>query len=118
MKTNNSGFWISLEKIIKNSSIIIDRPKGTAHPRYSSFIYPEDYGYLEGTTSMDGGGIDVWKGTGINGFDSILCVVDGIKKDSEIKILIDCTEKEKQEVLKCQNFGKMNAILISKLNKD
>jgi inorganic pyrophosphatase len=118
MKTNDFGFWVSLEEIIKSSSIIIDRPKGTAHPRYSSFIYPVDYGYLEGTTSMDGGGIDVWRGTGNNGFDSILCVVDGIKKDSEIKILINCSEKEKQEILKCQNFGKMKAILINKFNED
>ena len=118
MKTNDFGFWVSLEEIIKSSSILIDRPKGTAHPRYSSFIYPVDYGYLEGTTSMDGGGIDVWRGTGNNGFDSILCVVDEIKKDSEIKILINCSEKEKQEILKCQNFGKMKAILIYKFNED
>ncbi|KKQ56677.1 MAG: hypothetical protein US75_C0004G0031, partial [Candidatus Woesebacteria bacterium GW2011_GWC1_38_13] len=43
---------------------------------------------------------------------------DGIKKDSEIKILINCSEKEKQEILKCQNFGKMKAILIYKFNED
>jgi len=36
----------------------------------------------------------------------------------EIKILINCSEKEKQEILKCQNFGKMKAILIYKFNED
>ena len=77
---NNSLFWEALEDILNNSSVIIDRPKGSAHPRFSKFIYPLDYGFLEGTSSMDGGGIDVWKGTGNNGFDAILCVVDGGKR--------------------------------------
>ena len=33
------------------------------HPHYSDVIYPFDYGYLENTTTSDGGGIDVWVGS-------------------------------------------------------
>lgn len=29
---NNSKFWNALDDLIANSEIIIDRPKGTAHP--------------------------------------------------------------------------------------
>ena len=111
---NNSRFWEALEDILNNSSVVIDRPGGSAHPRFPKFIYPLDYGFLEGTSSMDGGGIDVWRGTGTNGFDAILCVVDTIKKDSEIKILLNCTPEEKRKVLECQNTKMMKAMMINR----
>ena len=63
---------------------------------------------------MDGGGIDVWKGSGDNGFDAILCVVDSVKKDSEIKIVLNCTKKEKEMILRVQNTEKMSALLINR----
>lgn len=62
MKATNN-FWMALDELVCNSEIIIDRPKGTAHPRYPNFIYKVDYGYLKNTSSMDGAGIDVWVGT-------------------------------------------------------
>ena len=118
-KNSNSKFWSSLEKIVDNSRIVIDRPKGTAHPRYPDFIYPVDYGYLEGTTSMDDGGIDIWKGSGKNGFDAILCIVDNVKNDAEIKILLNCTQKDKDKILQAQNTGGLSAILINRnLNRN
>lgn len=52
-----------MDNLVKQSKIVIDRPRGTAHPKYPNFIYKVDYGYLENTSSMDGGGIDVWVGT-------------------------------------------------------
>jgi inorganic pyrophosphatase len=48
-------------------------------------IYPVDYGYLENTSSMDGGGIDVWKSTDGNAVDAIICTVGLMKRDSELK---------------------------------
>lgn len=56
----NSEFWNALDELVTNSEIAIDRPKGTAHPKYPNFIYRVDYGYLKDTSSMDGAGIDVW----------------------------------------------------------
>lgn len=56
------AFWKAIEKLVRDSNIVIDRPKGTAHPRFPDFIYKIDYGYLENTSSMDQGGIDVWLG--------------------------------------------------------
>lgn len=95
MKTNKS-FWDLLDEMVKNSEIIIDRPKGTAHPKFKEAIYPLDYGYLSGTTACDGEGIDIFVGSMDNKkIDAILCTVDNLQKDSEIKIMLGCTEEEK-----------------------
>ena len=63
---------------------------------------------------MDGGGIDVWQGTDkSSGVDAIMCIIDLIKKDFEIKILINCSEEEKQIVYQTHNETKfMKGILI------
>ena len=109
----NNAFWAALDKLVSDSKIVIDRPKGICHPKYPTFLYPVDYGYLENTSSMDGGGIDVWKGTDGDISDAIVCTVDLMKKDSEIKILIGCSEEEKQLVLDSHNNSEyMKGILI------
>lgn len=84
------------------------------HPKYPDFIYEVDYGYLKDTASMDGDGIDVWKGTHKEEkIDAIMCIVDLIKKDSEIKILIGCTEDEKEKIYHIHNHSvNMKGILI------
>ena len=109
----NDEFWNALDELVKNSEIIIDRPKGTAHPKFPDFIYKVDYGYLKETTAMDGGGIDVRVGTGEKKIDAIVVIVDLMKKDSEIKILIGCTEEEKQIIYQTHNETEyMKGILI------
>jgi len=100
---SNSEFWDALDKLVAGSEIVIDRPKGTAHPRYPEFIYRVDYGYLKDTSAMDGAGIDVWVGSGEEKIDAIMCIVDLAKKDSEIKILIGCTEEEKAIIYETHN---------------
>jgi len=68
------------------------------------FVYPLDYGYLKDTTLPDGDGIDVWRGSlGGNKYDAIIYTVDLLKKDSEIKILLGCTEAEKDMILRFHN---------------
>ena len=113
----NDSFWNAIDKIVSESKMVIDRPKGTAHPRFSGFIYKVDYGYLDNTTSMDGGGIDVWVGTDERKqADAIICIVDLMKRDSEIKILIGCTEDEKELVYQMHNeTDYMKGILIRRL---
>lgn len=55
MDIRNDDFWKALDELVNNSEIVIDRPKGLAHPKYPDFIYQVDYGYLKNTSSMDGG---------------------------------------------------------------
>ena len=109
----NEDFWKALDELVSNSEIVIDRPSGSAHPRFPNFIYKVDYGYLKDTASMDGAGIDVWVGSGEKKIDAIMCIVDLMKRDSEIKILVGCTEEEKLEVYKTHNETQyMKGVLI------
>ena len=112
--TSPALFWAALDTLVSQSEIEIDRPKGSRHPRYPDFVYPVDYGYLKGTTAMDGGGIDVWQGSDPAGtIDAIMCIVDLTKRDSEIKILIGCTEEEKMTVYRVHNDTQfMKGVLI------
>ena len=113
MTTHDTQFWSALDTLVRQSEIVIDRPRGSAHPRYPDFIYPVDYGYLKSTASMDGGGIDVWLGTGDGGVNAVICTVDLLKKDSEIKILIGCPREETAAIYEKHNDSEyMKGILI------
>ena len=111
-------FWQALDLLVEEHELVIDRPKGSAHPRYPDYLYPMDYGYLRGTASSDGGGIDVWRGTNDTGVVAIMVTVDMVKRDSEIKILLGCTEDEIDLVnLEHNNSQFMKGILIRREGK-
>lgn len=113
-ETFNTAFWDGIDSLVHESEVVIDRPKGSHHARFPEIIYPVDYGYLKNTTSMDGNGIDVYRGSDLAGkIDAIICTVDLHKKDSEIKILIGCTRDEKKQILEFHNRGEhMKGLLI------
>ena len=112
----DGAFWDVLDSLVRDSELVIDRPKGSHHPRYPQIIYPVDYGYLKNTTSMDGGGIDVWRGSDAAGkLDAMICTVDLKKKDSEIKLLIGCTRDEKKLIMEFHNLNEyMKGLLIER----
>ncbi len=113
MHQHDEEFWNALDRLVEDSEIIIDRPKGTAHPRYPDMIYRVDYGYLRHTSSMDGAGIDVWVGSAEKRVNALICTVDLMKRDSEIKLLIGCTEEETQIAYEAQNDSEhMKGVLI------
>jgi len=114
----DKAFWAALDRLIDSSEIIIDRPRHSAHPRFPDMIYPVDYGYLAGSASMDGEGIDLWRGTAEeNRLTALICTVDLMKRDSEIKLLIGCTEAEIQTVLAFHNDSEfMKGLLIRREN--
>jgi len=108
-------FWQYLERLIVGNRVIIDRPKGSHHPRFPDIVYPQDYGYLDGTTSGDGGRIDVWAGaSGTQELSAVILTVDLHKRDAEIKILLGCSENEIQTILAFHNKNDMRAILVRK----
>lgn len=106
-------FWAYLDQLVAASRVVIDRPRGSAHPRYPEVVYPLDYGYLAGTGAMDGGGIDVWVGSGgVGRVQGIVCTVDLQKRDAEVKMLMGCTESELQEILALTNSGALRGLLV------
>jgi len=103
-KKIDSKFWERLDNLIKSAKIVIDRPKDTHHPNFPEVIYPIDYGYLEGIQGGDGSDIDLWVGSKPDKtLDAIICTVDIRKKDTEIKLLLGCTEAEKIKILDFHN---------------
>jgi inorganic pyrophosphatase len=109
----NNSFWEKLEQLVLNSPIIIDRPKGTTHPRYPDFRYPFDYGYLEDTSAGDNAGIDIWIGSlPDKKVSAIICTVDLLKRDGEIKILLGCSMKDAEQILETHNQFSQAGILI------
>lgn len=114
----NDKFWLALDNLVADFEIEIDRPKGTAHPQKSEMIYPVDYGFLKGTKSPDNAGIDIYVGSMEKPtVDAVICTVDLYKKDSEIKILFGCTEKEKEDIFKIYSeyYETLQGILIRRL---
>lgn len=75
-------FWESLEKLLYENQIVIDRLKGSR--------YPLDYGYLDNTIGGDGDGVDLWRG--LSPGDGAVVTVDTVKRDVEIKLLVNCSE--------------------------
>jgi inorganic pyrophosphatase len=108
-------FWAAAEELVATSEIVIDRPKDSRHPQLPEVIYPVAYGYLRGTTAIDGEGIDVWVGSlepvRITG---VVCTFDLRKRDAEVKLLLGCTSEEENEILSFLNKGLMAAILVAK----
>jgi inorganic pyrophosphatase len=109
-----SRFWTLADELVASSEVVIDRPKGSRHPRLGDrVIYPFDYGFLRNTKAMDGGEIDVWRGSlpepQVTG---VIATVDIFKRDSEIKLLVGCTEEEARIALTHHNNEWQSALLI------
>jgi inorganic pyrophosphatase len=112
---SDATFWDAADEMVRSSRLVIDRPKGSAHPRFPETVYPLDYGYLDGTSGGDGEGIDVWLGFERNPEPSVTAIVstfDLEDRDAEVKLLVDCSPEEAQVVLAFHNDGSMRALLV------
>ena len=109
-------FWQRLDSLLERSRIVIDRPKGSTHPRFSDIVYALDYGYLDGTTSTDGEGLDVWLGSDPDKkLDAVICTVDLDKGDAELKLMVGCTPEEKSYIERFYNeYPDMGAKIIER----
>jgi inorganic pyrophosphatase len=106
-------FWAAAAELVATSEIVVDRPKGSRHPKRPEAIYPVDYGYLKGTTAADGEGIDVWVGSlDAKTITGLVCTFDLSKRDAELKLLLGCTSREEREILSFLNMGEMAAIFV------
>ena len=116
---DSQEFWQYLERLVASNSITIDRPKGSHHPRYPEIVYPLNYGYLDGTVSGDGAGIDIWVGASDGRqLSAVVLTADLYKQDIEIKILLGCTEEEMQTILAFHNGKEMRAMLVRRLKEE
>ena len=111
----SARFWEQLDKLVSEHRIVIDRARGSTHPRYPEWTYPLDYGYLHGTTSGDGAGIDVWRGSLADAtLTAVVCCVDGEKRDVEIKLLVGCSRDEIASIAALHNDGEQAAVVVER----
>jgi inorganic pyrophosphatase len=115
IQASNPQFWFDLEQLVSSSTLHIDRPKGSVHPRYADLIYPFDYGELKGTSGGDGAGIDVWVGSLEKTVTGVLATVDTVKRDSETKILLGCSSLEMMQIRDWyNNVAKVQCLLLER----
>jgi inorganic pyrophosphatase len=111
----DTHFWTTRDRLVASSTLMVDRPRGTTHPRYPDMVYPLDYSYLEGTLSSDRGGIDIWVGSlPDKKVTALICTLDMVKRDSEMKILIGCTPQEAQVILGVHNGDGQAGVLVER----
>ena len=46
LETNNDSFFEAIDKLVLSGKIVIDRPRGSTHPRFPGIKYDIDYGYI------------------------------------------------------------------------
>ncbi len=119
--TSEKSFWDNLDRLVEDHSVTIDRPRQSTHPRYPEVVYPLDYGYLEQTTTIDQGGIDVWIGRdkptkmmplSKKTVSAVILTVDLLKSDAELKIALYCDEEDFQTILSFYKNNKMGAMVV------
>ena len=112
---DNLSYWEAIDCLVASHEVVIDRPRGSSHPRYPNDIYPLDYGFLKGTSSEDGDGIDLWLGSlNDRAAVGVIVTIDLLKRDSEVKILLGCSAAEMQVLLQRHNRGLQSAVLIER----
>ena len=113
------SFWTRFDRLLAANEIVIDRAKGTTHPRYSEVVYPLDYGYLKNTAGGDGNEIDVWRGSSTaSELVGVVCTVDTLKGDAEVKLLVGCTDEEVEAVDKFHNENDYMSGIVVMREKD
>lgn len=114
-----AAFWEALEALIRSSGIQVDRPQGSAHPRFPEMRYPRDYGYLSGTRSNDRQGLDLWLGSDPEGrLEGVILTVDPGKRDAEIKLLLGCSQADLDAIQQFFDTNGMTAWVIRRKEID
>ena len=105
----SSEFWDRLDELLESSEIVLDRPSRIADP-------PIDYGYLSGTSGGDGHEIDVWRGSSQPSVSAIVCTIDLRKLDVEVKVIIGCSDQEKESICEFHSSDVTGALLVERFS--
>jgi hypothetical protein len=90
----DAGEWRHWERLIDERGIVIDRPRGHAHPLYPDMIYPCDYGHVPGTSAADGAEVDVFVGVAQPGLVGLIALTHRPRGVSEPKLLVDLSRAD------------------------
>jgi inorganic pyrophosphatase len=105
--------WATWEATWKKSGVIVDRPRGSSHPRYSKMIYPIDYGHIPSTVGGDDEEVDVFVGRTATGIVGAIFTKDALKGNEEMKLLINMS---KEEIYRVYEFEAGTSSLIGRMS--
>jgi inorganic pyrophosphatase len=108
-----TDFWAALDELVSDRRIVIDRPRDSRHPRFPATVYPLDYGYVDGTHTTDGGGLDVFVGDEPSRTaTALVATVDPVKRDVELKLLVGCSSDDVRTAVGFLDEAGMNPLLV------
>jgi inorganic pyrophosphatase len=108
--------WETFDQLIGERGVVIDRPRGSAHPRYTKRIYPLNYGFIPDTIGGDGHPVDVFMGTATTGLVGTFITHDSHKGDDELKLCWNVTPEEIDELSDFLFVGGMAGRYIARLS--
>jgi inorganic pyrophosphatase len=82
---------VSKMKIGTVVDVVVDRPKGSKHPKYPETIYPINYGFIPNTISGDGMEIDAYiigEEKSLKTFHGQVIAIIHRNDDVEIKLVV------------------------------
>jgi inorganic pyrophosphatase len=91
--------WRRWERLINERGIVIDRPRGQAHPHYADMIYPCDYGHVPGTIAADGEELDVFVGSDHVGLGGLINLTHQPTGISEPKLLMNVSRADADRLM-------------------
>jgi inorganic pyrophosphatase len=98
-RRTEAGEWEPWERLIDDRGIVIDRPRGQAHPLYVDMVYPCDYGHIPGTTVADGEAVDVFVGAAQTGLVGLIALTHQPSGISEPKLLVNLTRPDAADLV-------------------
>jgi inorganic pyrophosphatase len=97
--------WRRWAQLINERGIVIDRPRGHAHPLYPDMIYPCDYGHVPDTSAPDGEDVDVFVGPVPAGLVGLIAVTHQPSGVSEPKLLMNLSRADADEIVEFLDRG-------------
>ncbi len=108
-------FWQSVDTLAADHPLVTDRTAGSRHPPFPDLVDPIACGYLDGTSAVNAGGVDVWVGSlGGRTVTGVVCTVDLCKHDAGLEVLIGCSADEIRRIEAVHNDAGMAALLVTR----
>jgi inorganic pyrophosphatase len=98
-RRTDAGEWRRWERLINDRGIVIDRPRGHAHPLYPDMIYPCDYGHIPSTTVADDEAVDVFVGAAQTGLVGLIALTHQPSGIREPKLLVNLMRPEADDLV-------------------
>ena len=90
--TTSRTFWTDVDSLVASSTVVIDRARGSGHPRSPEHILPARLRLSRGNRVGRWAGYRrvAWGFRRSSG-DGVLSTIDLLKRDIEIKLLLGCS---------------------------